>query len=88
MFVYRGSPALVTGASKRLGEVFCGCSGRACREPSAAHQTIESAAESEIGPGGVEFAFLRRRRTQSRRRREGFVKKMAHFVANRCHTPN
>ena len=36
---------------------------------------------------GVGFALLRRRRTQLLGRCEEFVKTMAHFVANRCHTP-
>ena len=36
----------------------------------------------------VEFAFLRRRRTRSYGRCEDFVKTMAHFVANRCRTPD
>jgi len=36
---------------------------------------------------GVGFALLHRRRTQLLGRCEEFVKTMAHFVANRCHTP-
>ena len=35
----------------------------------------------------IEFALSTRRRTRSDRRCEEIVKTMAHFVANRCHTP-